>query len=206
MQGTTRRWVDQLAWSCCTALVVLSLLGLALLGQMPGEVAGWLVPPAVPGRGAGVRGPPGHRCGRRGAIRCGRWRQYLAASWRPVLLRSLLLWGLWAWSGEWGWAWLRLVPWALWLWRGVGVGWPRGASRRGCGSGVASGVVADAAAGAARVSGGGAEPAAHGGAGRGGLALLGLGCRASASRMSPGSQWPGRRMAATRRPCVGTSR
>ena len=35
------------------------------------------------------------------------------------------MWGLWAWSGQWGWSWLRLVPWALWLWRGVGVGWPR---------------------------------------------------------------------------------
>ena len=42
-----------------------------------------------------------------------------------MLLRSLLLWGLWAWSGQWGWSWLRLVPWALWLWRGVGMGWPR---------------------------------------------------------------------------------
>ena len=48
----------------------------------------------------------------------------LAVSWPPVLLRSLLLWRLWAWSGQWGWPWLRLAPWAWWLWRGAGVGWP----------------------------------------------------------------------------------
>jgi transposase-like protein len=34
------------------------------------------------------------------------------------------VWGLWAWSGGWGPAWLRLVPWGLWLWRGAGVRWP----------------------------------------------------------------------------------
>ena len=42
-----------------------------------------------------------------------------------MLVRGLLLWGLWAWSGGWGPAWLRLVPWGLWLWRGLGMGWPR---------------------------------------------------------------------------------
>ncbi len=119
MQGTTRRRVDQPWLVVLHALAVLSLLGLALLGQVPAEVAGWLVLPAVAaGR---VRGRPA-RWG------CAQWRalgDYLLQSWRPVLLRSLLLWGLWAWSGEWGWSWLRLVPWALWLWRGVGMGWPR---------------------------------------------------------------------------------
>ena len=120
MQGTTRRRVDQPWLVVLHALAVLSLLGLALLGQVPAEVAGWLVLPAVAaGRVAGAARPGG---GMR------QWRalgDYLPQSWRPVLLRSLLLWGLWAWSGEWGWSWLRLVPWALWLWRGVGMGWPR---------------------------------------------------------------------------------
>jgi len=41
-----------------------------------------------------------------------------------VLLRSLLVWGLWAWSGGWGPAWVRLAAWVLWLWRGLGVGGP----------------------------------------------------------------------------------
>ena len=47
MQGTTRRRVDQPWLVVLHALAVLSLLGLALLGQVPAEVAGWLVPPAV---------------------------------------------------------------------------------------------------------------------------------------------------------------
>mgnify|MGYP000577480194 CR=1 FL=1 len=45
MQGTTRSRVYQLALVVLHGLVVLSILGLALLGQMPGETAGWLVPP-----------------------------------------------------------------------------------------------------------------------------------------------------------------
>ncbi len=124
MQGTTRRRVDQPWLVVLHALAVLSLLGLALLGQVPAEVAGWLVPPAV----AAGRVRPGRLRGSPAGCWCAHWRAlsaYLLQSWRPVLLRGLLLWGLWAWSGGWGPAWLRLVPWALWLWRGVGMGWPR---------------------------------------------------------------------------------
>jgi transposase-like protein len=126
MQGTTRSRVYQPALVMLYGLVVLSVLGLALLGQMPREAAGWLVQPAVPGAGVRLRQPPWVRYRRPGwSSHLAALGQYLAASWSPVLLRSLLLWGLWAWSGQLGWSWLRLVPWALWLWRGVGVGWPR---------------------------------------------------------------------------------
>ena len=162
MQGTTRSRDYQPALGVLHGVVVLSVLGLALLGQMPGEAAGWLVQPVVPG--AGLRQPPWVRYRRPGwSVQVAALGQYLAESWPPVLLRSLLLWGLWAWSGEWGWSWLRLVPWALWLWRGVGWAGRGCASRRpGMGGG---GVVAGAAAGAARVSGGGAEPASPRGPG-----------------------------------------
>jgi hypothetical protein len=126
MQGTPRSRVYQPALVVLHGLVVLSVLGLALLGQMPGEAAGWLVQPAVPGGGVRLRPPPQVR------FRPAGWSshlavlgRYLAETWPPVLLRSLLLWGLWAVSGQWGWSWLRLVPWALWLWRGMGIGWPR---------------------------------------------------------------------------------
>jgi len=124
MQGTTRRRDYQPWLVVLHALAVLSLLGLALLGQVPAEVAGWLVPPAV----AAGRVRPGRLRGSQAGCWCAHWRalsDYLLQSWRPVLLRGLLLWGLWAWSGGWGPAWLRLVPWVLWLWRGLGVGWPR---------------------------------------------------------------------------------
>ena len=118
MQGTTRRRVDQPWLVVLHALAVLSLLGLALLGQVPAEVAGWLVLPA--GAAGRVRG----RAARWGYAHWRALGDYLLQSWRPVLLRSLLLWGLWALSGGWGPAWLRLLPWGLWLWRGAGVGWP----------------------------------------------------------------------------------
>ena len=112
-------------------LVVLSVLGLALLGQMPGEAAGWLVQPAVPGGGVRLRPPPRVRCPAAGVVsHLAALGRYLAESWPPVLLRSLLLWGLWAGSGSWGPAWLRLVPWGLWLWRGWGWAGRDCASRR----------------------------------------------------------------------------
>jgi hypothetical protein len=118
--------VYQLTLGVLHMLVVLSVLGLALVGQLPAEAAGWLIQPASFGgqagwpRASGVRvRRPGWPCSEPAALR-----HYLAESWPPVLLRSLLVWGLWAWSGEWGPAGLRLVPWVLWLWRGIGVGWP----------------------------------------------------------------------------------
>ena len=126
MQGTTRQRDDQALRVVLYGLVVLSVLGLALLGQMPEEAAGWLVRPAVSGRQVRQRSWSWVRCGTSGwAVQAPALRQYLVASWPPVLLRSLVLWGLWAWSGAWGGPWLGLLPWVLWLWQGVGIGWPR---------------------------------------------------------------------------------
>ena len=129
MQGTTRQWVYQPAWVLLHGLAVVSLIGLALLGQTPGEVAGWWMPPAGQVRADGQGGR--RSCGVWRRRSAGRWGahlaamgRYLAASWPPVLLRSLALWGLWEWSGRWGPAWLRLAPWGLWLWQGMAVGWP----------------------------------------------------------------------------------
>ena len=115
MQGTTRLRVYQLALVVLHALVVLSVLGLALLGQMPGEAAGWLVQPVAPSAGVRLRQPPWVRY-RRSGWSGSQWAalgQYLAGSWPSVLLRSLAVWGLWALSGGWGPAWLRLLPWGL---------------------------------------------------------------------------------------------
>jgi hypothetical protein len=133
MQGTTRFWGEQPAWGLVHALAVLSLIGLALLGQTPGEVAGWWASPA---QTVGlVRGLPAFR-----GTSSVRWRshdaergeqplaaieRYLLASWPPVLLRSLGLWGLWAAGGCRGPGWLGLVPWVGWLWQAGAVGWPR---------------------------------------------------------------------------------
>jgi hypothetical protein len=104
-------------------LVVLCVLGLALLGQVPVEAAGWVIRPAVyaerweravehrsanclPSLLAWLR-----------AAGC-----YLVQSWQPVLLRSLLLWAVWVGSEVRAGVWVGLVPWMLWVWRGLAVG------------------------------------------------------------------------------------
>ena len=125
MQGTTGRRKDQLVLLALHGLVVLSVLGLALLGQMPVEAAGWVIRPTVyweRWKGAVER-------------RSSTWLRpllawlsavgsYLVQSWQPVLLRSLLLWALWAESGVRAGVWVGLVPGLLWVWRGLAVGWP----------------------------------------------------------------------------------
>jgi len=127
MQGSPRLRVYQLALIVLHALVVLSILGLALVGQLPEAAAGWLIQPAARVTRGRRRHPVFWLCVQRGRWPGSQWAalgHYLTVSWPPVLLRSLAVWGLWAWSGGRGPAWLRLVPWGLWLWRGVGVGWP----------------------------------------------------------------------------------
>ena len=47
MQGTTRRRKYQLVWLALHGLVVVSILGLALMGQMPVEAGGWVIRPAL---------------------------------------------------------------------------------------------------------------------------------------------------------------
>jgi hypothetical protein len=129
MQGTTRPGKTQLrAGTLGHALVVVSIIALALMGQVVPEQAGWVMggPSAV-----------GVLC-RREWTRDGRvpatgGRQTLwpglVRSGQIAVLRSLLLWGLWQLSGQVGPRWLWLWPWALWAWRSVGLAWP-GVRRR----------------------------------------------------------------------------
>ncbi len=91
MQGTTRRRIAQPWRLRLHALAVFSLLGPAVLGQVPGEIGGWPLRPLAVGHLRQVQG----RCWR-GPL--GAMVRYLAQSWRPVLVRSLVLWRLWAWS------------------------------------------------------------------------------------------------------------
>ncbi len=135
MQSTTRHWVNQPVWGILYGLAVLSLLGLALLGQTPGEVAGWWVTAVAESAGPVRCVPLGVRWRYRRACRL--WDaslmvagRYLWASWPSVLLGSLALWGVWECSGRWGPGWLQLLPWGLWLWQGLGVGWPQWRRRR----------------------------------------------------------------------------
>jgi transposase-like protein len=124
MQCTTKLPIVQLARVRLHALVVFSILVLALMGRMPDSQGGWITcPPQV------VRlAPRGWRqCSHLGrgkvdhGVVC--W-LHLFCNWPIPLLRSLLLWGLWHLSGRQGPVWVSLVPWGLWLWQRVGVLWP----------------------------------------------------------------------------------
>jgi transposase-like protein len=123
MQGTTKLSIVQLARVRLHALVVFSILVLALMSRMPDSQAGWITcPPQVV-----MAAPEGwRRRGHRGRGEA----DHGAACWRSLrtwhipLLRSLLLWGLWYLSGQQGPAWVSLVPWGLWLWQKAGLLWP----------------------------------------------------------------------------------
>lgn len=127
MQYITKRAIVQLVKVRLHLLVVLSILGLALLGRMPDSQAGWLTcpPPVVAVAPQGRRGRRG-RCRRGG--RCTTHRPdgwlHVVHTWPIPLLRSLLLWALWELSGQTGPAWVRLVPWGLWVWQSSGLRWP----------------------------------------------------------------------------------
>jgi transposase-like protein len=129
MQGTTKLRDTQLRVGALGhALVVVSIITLAIMGQGVPEQAGWVL---------GGASPAGVRCRREwtpgGRVRAAGGPQRL---WLPLvrsgqiaLLRSLLLWGLWQLSGQIGPRGLWLWPWALWGWRSVGLVWP-GVCRR----------------------------------------------------------------------------
>jgi transposase-like protein len=124
MQCSIKRRIIQLAAVRLHVLVVLSLLVLAMVGRVPDSQGGWLTcPPQV------VIGVPAHR--RRGCQegldqgrRDASYWLHLSHTWPILLVRSLLLWGLWHLSGQVGPVWVRMVPWGLGLWQGVGLLWP----------------------------------------------------------------------------------
>ena len=126
MQYITKRSIVQLVWVRLHALVVLSILVLALMGHMPDSQAGWITWPVqrvtVASRGWRCRGWGRQVHG--GSNLAGRCGLYLARTWHIPLLRSLLLWGLWHFSRQAGLAWMVMVPWLVWLWQSAGGLWP----------------------------------------------------------------------------------
>jgi hypothetical protein len=122
MKNTTKAGFAQLAF----VLICLSFLTLALLGQVPSCQAGWVAyPPRVP---VLAMIPPDRKRRRPPVLaltaRLRASGQYLARSWPPALLRSLLVALLWAGSGCPGSPWLLVLPLGLWLGQAGLVGWP----------------------------------------------------------------------------------
>ncbi|MFQ6016538.1 MAG: hypothetical protein ACE5NP_13980, partial [Anaerolineae bacterium] len=125
MKYITKLPILQLLQLRLHALVVLSIIVLAVLGHMPESQAGWITcPPQV------AMAPGGRRYGQRKCLRCSgahpgaACRRYLSRTWHIPFLRSLLLGSLWHLSGQEGSAWVSLIPWVQWLWQGSGMLWP----------------------------------------------------------------------------------
>ena len=101
MHCSTKLPIVQLARVRLYALVVLSILVLALMGDMPDGEAGWIIcPPQV------VVGPASRRCRLRGHLGRDRvsgggdrWLHPLH-TWHIPLMRSLLLWASWHLRGQ----------------------------------------------------------------------------------------------------------
>jgi len=128
MQGSTRPRNAQLLAALWHGMILVSIVVLALLGVVVEEQAGWVV---QGWQSAGAA--RGQRAVRRRRQQSSGGHEAL---WLPLvqtgqvaLVRSLLLWGLWWWSGQVGPGWLRL--WLIWLWRGAGLCWPRLRQQRG---------------------------------------------------------------------------
>jgi len=125
MQFSIKRRIVQLVQGRLHALVVFSLLVLAIVGRVPDSQAGWITCPAQ----VVMVAPEGRRqqyshLGRGRADRGAACWRTLLRTWHIPFLRSLLLWGLWYLSGQQGPAWVSLVPWGLWLWQRAGLLWP----------------------------------------------------------------------------------
>jgi len=119
---TTKRSIVQLVQVRLHALVVLSILVLAVAGHMPESQAGWITCPpqaVVPG---GWQQRERLNCGK--AHPGAAFGLYLSRTWHIPILRSLLLWGLWHLGGQGGSAWVSLIPWVQWLWHLGGLLWP----------------------------------------------------------------------------------
>ena len=112
MKHTTKSLHTQLR--PCHLLVVLSLLGLALLGRPADSQAGWLTCPPRLKRRAGL-------CFSSRVRNLGR---YVAHSWPQPCLRSLLLIALWMHTGRRGPMVLCGWPWLLWAWQAARAFWP----------------------------------------------------------------------------------
>lgn len=100
--------------------VVLSCVGLTLMGQVAESSGGWL---ACPPQGVSLsQGQAGRKRGRVGRSRK-RWGR-LRQGWRVAAGRSVLLGLLWLGSGQVGSVWLIGVPWLVWGWQQSRWGWP----------------------------------------------------------------------------------
>ena len=124
MNYNTNETIKQLLAVRLYLLVVLSCVGLALLGQVPESSGGWLAcRPAVVSLSQASAGGKGRQRGR--PKKKGGWaRVWLGPGWRVPAGRSLMLGLLWLGSGQEGSGWLIGLPWLVWGWQQSRWIWP----------------------------------------------------------------------------------
>jgi hypothetical protein len=116
MKYTTKRGLKHIVQVRLYLLVVVSCVGLAVLGQVVDSSGGWAAcPPQMVGLGAvRYRGRQGKVPERHEGAHS--WRCMLRG-WRVPTCRSLGLVGLWLASGCQGPGWVIVLPWLVWLWQ-----------------------------------------------------------------------------------------
>jgi hypothetical protein len=125
MKNSTKIGLRHIVQVRVQLLVVVSCLGLSLLGQVAESSWGWVsCPPRVVtlmevgGKGKRSKGGGGKGCGCRPG-----W-DWLVQTWGVPAGRSLMLGLLWQGSGGQGPSWGVMLPWLVWLWQQVGWAWP----------------------------------------------------------------------------------
>ena len=126
MNYSTNETIKQLLAVRLYLLVVLSCVGLALLGQVPESSGGWLACPPLGVRLSQVqaRGKRKKEARSRKRWGCARDWGWLRQGWRVAAGRSLMLGLLWLESGQVGSGWLIGLPWLVWGWQQSRWIWP----------------------------------------------------------------------------------
>jgi hypothetical protein len=126
MNYSTNETIKQLLAVRLYLLVVLSCVGLALMGQVPESSGGWLACPPVVVSLSQVQAKGKRRKEARPRQRwgCARDWGWLRQGWRVAAGRSLMLGLLWLGSGQVGSGWLIGLPWLVWGWQQSRWIWP----------------------------------------------------------------------------------
>ena len=126
MNYSTNERIKQLLAVRLYLLVVLSCVGLALMGQVPESSGGWLAcPPLVVSLSqVQARGKRRKEARSRKRWGCARDWGWLRQGWRVAAGRSLMLGLLWLGSGQVGSGWLIGLPWLVWGWQQSRWIWP----------------------------------------------------------------------------------
>ncbi len=127
MKSSTKRKLGQLGQVRMYLLVIMSCMGLSVMGQVVDSSGGWIsCPPQVIVLAEGKRKRKGGK-GKRAkswkeVLQC--WGGEILRGWRPVVLRSVVLGLLWWNSGIEELRWLMILPSVVWLGQSGGRRWP----------------------------------------------------------------------------------